>query len=213
MKITKFARGCIIFMIVCLALVVFEYYSLIRISYNKYLSGDYYFREVAHTVNIHKNDNWWATGEAQEKDYSDPRNLLMISDGWKVYVSKPHDGFCTVIYGKDTVIEDFPLANLQLETEDTGYFYGTKKYSRKEYIKVLSEMTKEQKKSLILSDKRMAKFTGMKWDIIRIIAIEIGVFFVCCIFYKHEIEFAFNLTLALGAGYTLINALIAIYAN
>ena len=137
----------------------------------------------------------------------------MISDGWKVYVSKPHDGLCTVIYGKDTVVEDFPLANLQLETEDTGYFYGTKKYSRKEYINVLSEMTKEQKKSLVLSDKRMAKFTGMKWDIIRIIAIEIGVFFVCCIFYKHEIEFAFNLTLALGAGYTLINLLIAIYGN
>ena len=195
--------ACIFIIIGCLISVSFEYFSQRKKSYDRYLSGEYYFRYSAHTINIHKNDTWWATEEAQNTDYSDPKNMLKMSSNAKVWVCNPHNGLCTVYYGKETIIEDYNIADLQLDDEDTGYFYGTKKYTLKEYTEILKGMTKDELKSKRVSTKNMARFVDLKTDMLMMAAIALGIAFVSFILYKHEMDFGLDLTLFCGAGYSI----------
>ena len=199
--------------IACFLYAVFDYYSKLNSSYKKYLSGEYFFREKAQTINIHANDNWWATDEAQSLDYGDPKNMLKVNSGLTVYVSNPHDGLCTVWYGKDTVIEDYPLADLELESKDTGYFYGTKQYTLKEYKEVLGKMSKEELKSPLVSDRKMAGFVGLKQYILFTGLLSLALLALAVFFYIQEMEFALDLTLILGAGYSVLMRIIIFYMN
>lgn len=188
----------------CLILGIFEYFSQQKRSYDKYLSGEYYFRYSAHTINIHKNDDWWATEEAQNTDYTIPKNTLKRTDNVKVWVCNPHNGLCTVYYGKDTVIEDYNIADLRLDDIDTGYFYGTKKYTLKEYVDILKRMSKDERKSERISDKRMARFVDLKSSVLMLAAAALGVAFLSLIFYLHEMDFALDLALGIGSGYSFL---------
>ena len=204
---------CILIMVICLILVVAEYMFAKKRSYNKYLSGEYYFREVAYTINIHKNDTWWATEEAQNTDYTIPKNALKRTDNVKVYVSNPHDGLCTVNYGKDTVIEDYSLADLRLECEDTGYFYGTKKYTLKEYTDKLKSMTKDELKSYKVSDKKMASFIGYEKCVLMVLATVAGVMFIGFILYRSEMDFWVDLTMIVGTGLVILYSILTVMIN
>ena len=199
--------------IACFLISVFDYYSNLNSSYKKYLSGEYFFREKAKTINIHENDNWWATDEAQNTDYSDPKNMLKRTSGATVYVSNPHNGLCTVWYGKETTIEDYSLADLELECEDTGYFYGTKQYTLKEYKEVLSRMSKEELKSPLVSDRKMAGFVSLKQYILFTGILSLALLALAVFFYIQEMEFALDLTLILGAGYSVLMRIIIFYMN
>ena len=200
-------------MIGCLFLVVGEYMFAKKRSYNRYLSGEYFFREAAYTINIHKDDNWWATEQAQNMDRTDPKNLLKLSNNVKVYVSNPHDGSCTVNYGKDTVIEDYPLADLRLECEDTGYFYGTKKYTLKEYTDKLKSMTKDDLKSYKVSDKKMASFIGYGESLLMVLAAVAGVMFISFILYRSEMDFGVDLTMIVGTGLVILYSILTVMIN
>lgn len=204
---------CILIMIGCLFLVVGEYMFAKKRSYNRYLSGEYFFREAAYTINIHKDDNWWATEQAQNMDRTDPKNLLKLSNNVKVYVSNPHDGLCTVNYGKDTVIEDYPLADLRLECEDTGYFYGTKKYTLKEYTDKLKSMTKDDLKSYKVSDKKMASFIGYGESLLMVLAAVAGVMFISFILYRSEMDFGVDLTMIVGTGLVILYSILTVMIN
>ncbi len=204
---------CILIMIGCLILVTAEYFFARNRSYTKYLSGEYFFREAAYTVNIHMNDNWWATDQAQNMDHTDPKNLLKLSNNAKVYVSNPHDGLCTVNYGKDTVIEDYPLADLRLDCEDTGYFYGTKKYTLKEYTDKLKSMSKDELKSYKVSDKRMADYIGYEECVLMVLAAVAGVSFIGFILYKSEMDFGVDLTLVVGTGLVILYSILTVMIN
>ena len=105
-----------IIIVLCLIYAVADSFIAVRQSYDKYLSGEYFFRQKARTVDTH-GENWWATAEAQNMDYSDPKNVLLTSDNMSVYAVGPHDGVCTVCYG-ETVIEDFPIKNLKFEKDE-----------------------------------------------------------------------------------------------
>ena len=149
-----------IIIITCLIYAVADSFIAVRQSYDKYLSGEYFFRQKARTVDTH-GENWWATAEAQNMDYSDPKNVLLTSDNMSVYAVGPHDGVCTVCYG-ETVIEDFPIKNLKFENDEEEFFYGSKMYSYEEYVDIVSNMDESQLKSLRVSDKGMANFMEIR---------------------------------------------------
>ena len=149
-----------IIIITCLIYAVADSFIAVRQSYDKYLSGEYFFRQKARTVDTH-GENWWATAEAQNMDYSDPKNVLLTSDNMSVYAVGPHDGVCTVCYG-ETVVEDFPIKNLKFEDEEEDFFYGSKIYTYEEYVDIVSNMDESQLKSLRVSDKGMANFMEIR---------------------------------------------------
>lgn len=114
-------------------------------AYDKYLSGEYYFRAEALTI---------ATADPLDTsvDVSDPKAFLSLQNGVKVYAYDPQGDYCTVISG-DNVIRDYPISSLRFATdEDMKIFYGTLKYSREEYEKRIKQLSKD---SPVLSDPAM----------------------------------------------------------
>ena len=114
-------------------------------SYDKYLSGEYFFRAQARTVlNADTLDT--------SLDLSDPKVFLSLQNGAKVYAFDPKGDYCTVVNGKD-VITDYPISKLVFDTdEEKKIFYGTLKYSKEEYEKRLKSLKED---SPVLSDPSM----------------------------------------------------------
>ena len=188
-----------IIIVACLIYAVSDYFIAMRQSYDKYVSGEYYFRQKAYTVDTHS-DSWVLTPEAQNTDYSDPKNVLLSSNNVSVYAVDPHDGVCTVYYG-DNVIEDFPISNLRFENDDAEFFYGRKTYTYDEYIDIVGKMSKDELKSLRVSDKRMANFNEVKDSMFILIVVDIGLAIILFLLYRGEQDHWFNVVMLIGALY------------
>ena len=188
----------IIIIILSLTYSILDYNMAKHQSYDKYVAGEYTFRQTAYTVDTHA-DTWWATPEAQNADYSDPRTMLLCSNNMDVYVENPHDGVCTVYYGEH-VIHDFPISNLRFENDDEDYFYGKKRYSYDEYIEAVRSMKKEKYTTRRVSDlKGMISFEKMKPFIIGLFCIEVLFAAVAIILYRSEQYLKVSLILFFGA--------------
>jgi len=123
-------------MVGLIAFAVFGYKSAADISYESYVSGDYFFRYRATTFN---DDNGVVLTYI---DMTKTRNILWFSNNLEVLVSDPHDGVCTVFYNNE-VIEDYPIGKLHINHEDADYFYGRKTYTESQYLDKLNSLTSQ----------------------------------------------------------------------
>ena len=193
-------RKFLIAFIVCsLIFAIGDYFIAKRISYNRYKSGEYFFREKAQT--LASTDDWW-TPEAQSRDYTDPKNLLLYCQNATVYAYDAHDPFCTVIYG-EKVIEDFPIVRLKFENEDLRDFYGTEKYSYKEYIELVDSLSKSELESYRVSTSKMANYKDVGRNMWILITFDIALAIIIALFAWKEIDDAINWTLYAGVGYSI----------
>ena len=192
----------LIIIVACLIYSVSDYFAAMRQSYNMYVEGEYYFRYEATIVNQHTNDDWWATPEAQNTDYSDPKNMLLRTTNVTVYAAGPHDGVCTVCYG-DNVIEDFPVSVLKFEGDDAEYFKGSKTYTYDEYISQVRSIVKAKEEKHRLSDKAMCSFEQYKFFMIGFVCIDAVFGFILILLYRAELYNRFNLLLFFAALYSI----------
>ena len=174
-----------------------------HLSYDTYLAGDYYFKQTALVVNPNISDDWWATPEAQNTDYSDPKNMLLRTTGTSVFAVGPHNGVCTVYYG-DNVIEDFPVSNLQFENDDADYFYGRKTCTYEEYLGKIEQIIKAHDENHLLSDKAMYGYRRYKPLMISLICVDAVLALVLICLYKAELYDKFNLLMFIGAIYSIL---------
>lgn len=202
------------FIVISIVFSVTDYFAAQRSSYNKYLSGEYYFRYKATTILAQEPDSWMDSVEAFEKaaerDYSDTKTMLLYGGVQTVWAGNPHDGVCTVIYG-DRVVEDFPVSNLRFENDDETYFYGTKKLDYKEYIEFVNSLTDGELDSERVSDRKMASYKAAKSSMIMLIAVDLAVFVILFFLYRSELDFAFNLVLIVAAVYNILLELISVF--
>ena len=148
----------------CLVFAVGDYFYSMRDSYNKYVSGEYFFRYRAKTTEAP--DDWEEYFDPENPkpmpDYTDPKEMLLRTTNVGVYAYAPHDGVCTVIYG-DNVIEDFPVSRLYFDSEeDEKLFKGTKQYTYDEYIEFVNGLTEDQLKSNYVSTKKVANYNDVR---------------------------------------------------
>lgn len=174
-------------------------------SYNRYLSGEYYFLYEAATY-VPGDPNYIITPDDPMfyADYSDPKNMLMINS-LDVNVCNYHDGFCTVIYGEN-VIEDFPASRIRLLSEgDAPYFYGTKQYTYEEYINLLGSFKdKGTTKTYSVSDKEMLNYRKILPYTV-IITIADVILLAAAYFFRHSGEnFVIDIILLTGAGFNIL---------
>lgn len=218
-----------IFIIISLAFSASDYFFAMRSSYNKYLSGEYYFRYKATTILAQDPDSWMSSSEAFEeaaaRDYSDPKTILLYGGENTVWACNPRDGICTVVFDhavvdelpakgiktETYVIEDFPVSNLRFENDDKAYFEGAKKMSFSEYIEYVSGLSEDQLKSYHVSDKKMAGFKSAKNSMIILTLVDLGIFLLLFIFYNSELEGLFDVVLVLGALYGIFFEVISMY--
>lgn len=119
-------------------------------DYDKYLSGEYYFRARAILTAPQDPNLQFNT----ELDYSDPKNLLLVNSGWELIAYDPHGPSCTVEYGDD-VIEDFPINRLRFVSRaDSDVFYG-KVLTREQYDAHINEIAEDPSQRKALSTERM----------------------------------------------------------
>ena len=190
----------LIIIVACLIYSVSDYFAAMRQSYNMYVEGEYYFRYEATIVNQHMNDDWWATPEAQNTDYSDPKNMLLRTTNETVYAVGPHNGVCTVCYG-DNVIEDFPISVLKFEGDDAEYFKGSKTYTYDEYIAQLRAIIKAKDEKHRLSSKAMYTFEHYKFFMIGFVCLDAVFGFCLILLYRAELYDRFNLLMFFTALY------------
>lgn len=199
----------ILFIIIIISLIfsVTDYFIAKRVSYNKYLSGEYFFRYEATTLLMEDPDAWMnsieAFNDAASRDYSDTKTMLLYGIEDTVWACNPHDGVCTVIYG-DRVVEDFPVSNLKFENDDEAYFYGTKKLDYKEYIEYVDSLTKEQHQSYRLSDRKIADYKYAQTPMFTMSAFVLVLGLVLFLLYRHELDSAIDLVLIMGALFSVI---------
>lgn len=201
----------VFFIISTLIISVCNYFSVEKASYNKYLSGEYYFREKAYTVYKGNENSYLADPEILNKDYTDPGNMLSITQNVGVYVEKPHNGLCTVYYGS-SVIEDYPISRLRFENDDEDYFYGKKKYTYKEYVEYVKSLSDSQLDSFRVSDRKMANFTKVKEYMYILFGVDIVFGIILFVLYRSESEFLFNLTLLICCLYSVFFEVVTFFA-
>ena len=191
-----------------------DYYFSMQDSYNRYLEGEYFFRYKATTVPVMQTDSWFDSIENFETvssvDFSDTMNLLLYADGMEVYACCPHDGVCTVIYGSQTV-DDFPVYNLSFSGDDAELFNGTKQYTFEEYIEIVNNLTSDQLKSDLVSDKRMANYKQLPTFLLSMLGADVLVCVLLFLLRKHDSEFIKNLILVLAILYNLLIEIIAFF--
>ena len=200
MEINRKQKFLIAFIAFSLILAIGDYFYAKRASYNKYKSGEYFFREKAHTLAT--TDAWW-TPDAQSRDYTDPKNMLLYATNASVYAYDAHEPFCTVLYG-DKVIEDFPIVRLKFENEDLRDFYGTEKYSFKEYIHLVDSLSKSELKSNRVSTSQMANYKEVGKNMWILITFDIALAIIIVLFAWREIDEAINWVLYAGVGYSIL---------
>ena len=199
----------VLFIIIIISLIfsVTDYFIAKRVSYNKYQSGEYFFRYEATTLLMEDPGAWMdsieAFNDAASRDYSDTKTMLLYGIEDTVWACNPHDGICTVIYG-DRVVEDFPVSNLKFENDDEAYFYGTKKLDYKEYIEYIDSLTKEQHQSYRLSDRRMADYKYAQTPMFIMSAFVLLLGLVLILLYRHELDSSIDLVLIMGALFSVI---------
>lgn len=188
----------------CLVFAVGDYFYSMRDSYNKYVSGEYFFRYKAKTTEAP--DPWENLDPNEpmpETDYSDPKEILLLSTNASVYAYGPHDGVCTVIYG-DNVIEDFPLSRLNFENEtDKMLFNGTKVYTYDEYTEVVNGLTKDQLKSNIVSTKEVANYNRVKEFMFILIGVDVFFGIILFVVKRNELDDKEDLVLLIAALYSI----------
>ena len=196
----------IVIIVLSMIYTIMDYNMAKHRSYDMYVSGEFFFRQKATTVNTHGED-WWATPEAQNIDYSDPKSMLLCLDGGSVWASDPHDGVCTVIYG-DNVVEDFPISNLRFENDDADYFYGKKRYSYDEYIEIVRSLKEEKSDTMRVSDlKKMASFDRFKPALICLAIVDALLAAVVVILLISELYDKISTAMFWGALFSLIFSL------
>lgn len=188
----------------CLVFAVGDYFYSMRDSYNKYVSGEYFFRYKAKTTEAPDPwENWDPNDPMPETDYSDPKEILLLSTNASVYAYGPHDGVCTVIYG-DNVIEDFPLSRLNFENEtDKMLFNGTKVYTYDEYTEVVNGLTKDQLKSNIVSTKEVANYNRVKEFMFILIGVDVFFGIILFVVKRNELDDKEDLVLLIAALYSI----------
>ena len=194
------------FIIAGLAGSIANYIGTKNSSYEKYLSGEYYFIYDARTF-VPGDPNYIMTPDDPMfyADYSDPRNMLMINSlDCKVY--NAHDGVCTVLYG-ESVIEDFPLARIKVSDEDSAYFYGTKQYTYEEYIAKLDNAAKDQ-----LSSRYMASYKSLFKSTLVITGFDVLIFAVLFLIRSHDDGTVTDIILLAGAGCSILFDVVLFYA-
>ena len=196
----KKRRFLIGFIALNLIFAIGDYFYSKRDSYNKYKSGEYFFRARATTVPTSQ-DDWW-TPEAQARDYSDSKNVLMSSSNATVYAYDPDGAFCTVLYG-DKVIENFPISRLTIEKEDLRDFYGTEKYSYKEYIRILDNLSKKEFNNGRVSSKSMRNYKSIGNNMWLLVAFDAALAVLLILFAWKEIDEAITWTLYAGVAYSI----------
>lgn len=192
----------LIIIVACLIYSVSDYFAAMRRSYNMYVEGEYYFKYEATIVNQHTNDDWWATPEAQNTDYSDPKNMLLRTTNETVYAVHSHDGVCTVFYG-DKVIKDFPVSVLKFADGDAEYFKGSKTYTYDEYISQVRSVVKAKEEDNRLSSKAMCSFEQYKLFMIGFVCIDAVFGVILILLYRAELYDRFNLLLFFAALYSI----------
>lgn len=188
----------------CLVFAVGDYFYSMRESYNKYLSGEYYFRYSAKTTQA---PDPWENRDPNEPmpttDYSDPKEMLLLSTNVGVYAYAPHDGVCTVIYG-DNVIEDFPTYRLYFDSEeDKMLFNGTKQYTYDEYIELVNGLTKDQLKSNFVSTDDMANYIHVKEFLFILIGVDVFFGVILFVLKRSELDDKETLVLLFAALYSI----------
>ena len=151
-------------------------------TYDKYESGEYYFR--AHAVTTANTDPSLATNI--NLDPSDPKTILLLSSGQKVIAYDPQGLYCTVEYD-DHVIKDFPVSRLEFKTQADKDVFNGKKYTKEEYDARIAEIAVDPSQQDVLSSKRMIPDTS---DHTYIIALIIGTIFMSGLFFigrEHEL--------------------------
>ena len=173
-------------------------------AYNRYLEGEYYFiYEGTSLVPGDPNRIITPDDPMFYADYSDPRNMLMISS-LDIEVYNYHDGFCTVLYGEN-VIEEFPAARVRISDEDTPYFYGTKQYTYEEFISKLDSFSrKEISRTRQVSDKHMFDYRKILPYTIIITGADILILAIAFFFRNSGEEFIINIMLFAGAGLNIL---------
>ena len=194
-----------IVLIVIIASVIFSishYFYAQRMSYNKYVEGEYFFRYKAKTQLAMSQDAWFDNMENYNKivstDMSDTKNMLLYGGEYEVYASGPHDGVCTVIYG-DKTVEDFPVSNLGFAGDDEAYFNGTKKMTFDEYMAYVKGLSSTELKSALVSTDKMAGFQGVLYAMYTLIGVELFLCFLLFLLYNSGNESLFNAALIFGA--------------
>ena len=205
----------IIIILVSMVFSVSDYFFAMRESYNKYLEGEYFFREKAETIPAIDPDSWMTSLETWERvqniDFSDTKNMLLYGGTYDVYAYGPHDRVCTVYYGSQ-VVEDFPVSNLKFEGDDAEYFYGRKKYTYDEYIEYVKSLSEDELESIRVSDKKMANFKDVQWHIFILVAVELVMGMVLFLLFKAEMNDKVDLVLLLGALYGIFFEIVTVFA-
>lgn len=206
-----------IILIVIMALSVLfsigDYQFTKQLSYNRYLEGEYFFREEAKTIPVIDPDSWFDNQATADRvmslDFSDTKTMLLYSNSQEVYACNPHDGICTVIYGSQ-IVEDFPVNHLHFENDDAEYFYGRKKYTYDEYISYVKSLSKEQLVSTRVSSKKMADFIKAKEFLFIILAL--NAVFGLCIFLmlKRGMDSLLNVFLVLWTIFDVVFEIIGV---
>ena len=177
-------------------------------AYNRYLEGEYYFIYEGTSI-VPGDPNRIITPDDPMfyADYSDPRNMLMISS-LDIEVYNYHDGFCTVLYGEN-VIEDFPAARVRISDEDTPYFYGTKQYTYEEFISKLDSFSrKEISSTRQVSDKHMFDYRKILPYTIIFGGVD-ALLLAICFFFRNTNPDTVDILLLGGAGLNILFNIIA----
>ena len=134
-------------------------------TYDKYVSGEYYFVARAKTTQGAA-DSWMYDSDI---DTSDPKNKLLLSSGWEVVAYHPHGPYCTVEFYElemtdskqnttaetKTVVTDFPINRLTfISQEDIDVFNG-KVYTQEEYDARIAEIAADPSQKDAFSTERM----------------------------------------------------------
>ena len=206
-------KRIILIMIIAAGLIgsVTDYVFSKHDSYNRYLEGEYYFLYDAETC-VPGDPNYIMTPDDPMfyADYSNPRNMLMISS-MDVDVYDYHDGFCTVLYGEN-VIEDFPASRIRLSDEDSPYFYGTKQYTYEEYISKLDSFSrKEISRTRQVSDKHMFDYRKIFPFTIIIGGVD-ALLLAICFFFRNTDPDTVDILLLGGAGLNILFNIITWFA-
>lgn len=184
-----------------------SYFISKNISYQKYKSGEYFFREKAKTWSS-TNPYEILSEDSMNTDYSSPRNLLLRTNNVTVYAYDPEGPLCTVINGKDT-IENFPIGNLNFENEDLGNFYGTRQYSSGEYFELINSLSKAEMNSPRVSTKKMVAYKEAIKSTIMLFIIDLSLAIGIYIFLRFDFAKATDVILIIGAGISVIFNIIA----
>ena len=189
----------------CLVFAVGDYFYSMRESYNKYVSGEYFFRYRAKTTEAP--DDWTAYFDSENPkpmpDYSDPKENLLMTTNVGVYAYAPHDGVCTVIHG-DNVIEDFPVSRLYFDSEeDEKLFKGIKQYTYDEYIELVNGLTDDQLKSNFVNTKEVANYNNVKGFMFTLIGVDVFFGVILFVLKRSDQDDKETLVLFLAALYSI----------